>query len=78
VTTAPDAPGSTRSQSDVDLTAGPAGTGPVGTGPGAIGHVEAALAALADVADRPPQEQVEPLARAQAALAETLDSVGDI
>jgi hypothetical protein len=46
--------------------------------PAGVGQVEAALAALADVAERPPQEQVEPLARAQAVLAETLDSVGDL
>jgi hypothetical protein len=63
--------GPARGPSDVDATTGSAG-------PGAVDQVEAALAALADVADRPPQEQVEPLARAQAALAETLDSVGDI
>lgn len=68
-----DGPELARAQSDVDAT-----TGSAEAGPAAIGKVEAALAALADVAERPPQEQVEPLARAQAALAETLDSVGDL
>lgn len=60
--TAPDLPGGGHAEPD----------------PAAVGRVEQALAALADAADQPPQEQVEPLARAQAVLAETLDSVGDI
>jgi hypothetical protein len=47
---------------------------------GPTGHptVDAALAGLAEVADRPPQEQVEPLERAHGALSETLESIGDV
>lgn len=63
---------------------GPAHTGrdeatPTGPG-GATGHprVDEALAGLADVADSPPQQQVEPLARAHAVLNETLDTIGDV
>jgi|RhiMetdeSRZDD1v2_1073273.scaffolds.fasta_scaffold655637_2 hypothetical protein len=49
-------------------------------GGGPTGHprVDGALAGLAEVADRPPQEQVEPLAQAHGALTETLESIGDV
>jgi len=51
-----------------------------GASGGPTGHprVDAALAGLAEVADAPPQEQVEPLARAHGALTETLDSIADV
>jgi hypothetical protein len=44
----------------------------------ATGHrqVDEALAALAEVADAPPAEQVGPLAAAHAVLRETLDAIG--
>jgi hypothetical protein len=44
----------------------------------ATGHhqVDAALAALAEVADAPPAEQVAPLAAAHEVLRETLDAIG--
>jgi hypothetical protein len=40
--------------------------------------VDAALAALADVADAPPAEQVVPLTEAHRVLSETLDSIGPV
>lgn len=44
----------------------------------ATGHqqVDEALAALARVADRPPAEQVAPLAAAHDVLRQTLDAIG--
>jgi hypothetical protein len=48
------------------------------TGPTGHPIVDAALAGLAEVADRPPQEQVEPLEQAHGALTETLESIGDV
>jgi len=47
---------------------------------GRTGHpdVDATLDALAAVADAPPAEQVAPLAAADRALRETLDTIGDV
>ena len=41
-------------------------------------NVDATLDALAAVADAPPPEQVGPLADADRALRETLDTIGDV
>lgn len=41
-------------------------------------RLEEALQALVAAADSPPADQVQPLADADAALRETLDSIGDI
>jgi hypothetical protein len=41
-------------------------------------RIDQALAALAEVKDAPPAEQVEPLSRAHQVLRETLDSIGDV
>jgi hypothetical protein len=41
-------------------------------------RLDEALEALAAVADSPPADQVGPLADVDAALRETLDSIGDI
>jgi hypothetical protein len=40
--------------------------------------VDATLDALAAVADAPPPDQVAPLAEADRALRETLDTIGDV
>jgi hypothetical protein len=44
------------------------------------GHprVDAALAALTEVADAPPVQQIGPLTEAHDVLRETLDSIGDV
>jgi hypothetical protein len=44
------------------------------------GHprVDAALAALAEVAEAPPVQQIGPLTEAHDVLRETLDSIGDV
>ena len=58
----------------------PDGYGPVQ--PGEFGEVNPrlaeAMARLDEVRDAPPDEQVAPLADAQRALRETLDSIGDV
>ncbi len=41
-------------------------------------RVDDALAALAEVRDAPPAEQVAPLTQAHRALRETLESIGDV
>jgi hypothetical protein len=41
-------------------------------------HVDSVLDRLAAVADAPPPDQVAPLADADRALRETLDSIGDV
>jgi hypothetical protein len=41
-------------------------------------RIDAALAALAEVKDAPPAQQVVPLTQAHQALRETLDSIGDV
>jgi len=61
-------PDPTRDYDDHDPSGGPTGHP----------RVDAALAGLSEVADRPPQEQVEPLERAHGALTETLESIGDV
>ena len=55
-------------------------TAPQAPGPGAGGaaRIEEALAALAEVKDAPPAEQVAPLTQAHRILRETLDSIGDV
>ena len=47
-------------------------------GPRGASRIEEALAALAEVKDAPPAEQVAPLTQAHRALRETLDSIGDV
>jgi hypothetical protein len=47
-------------------------------GPSGASRIEEALAALAQVKDAPPAEQVAPLTQAHRALRETLDSIGDV
>jgi hypothetical protein len=55
---------------------------PDGLAPEGIGDVNPrlaqALANLDEVRDAPPDQQVAPLADAQRALRETLDSIGDV
>jgi hypothetical protein len=46
--------------------------------PATIPAVDQAVAALADVAEAPPAQQVGPLAEADRVLRETLDSIGDV
>ncbi len=41
-------------------------------------RIDAALAALAEVRNAPPAEQVAPLTHAHQILRETLDSIGDV
>jgi hypothetical protein len=41
-------------------------------------RIDAALAALAEVRNAPPAEQVAPLTHAHQVLRETLDSIGDV
>jgi hypothetical protein len=55
-------------------------TAPQRPGPGEESNprLDAALSALEAVRDLPPAEQVAPLADAQRALRETLDSIGDV
>jgi hypothetical protein len=48
----------------------------VGAVPTGHRRVDEALAALAEVADAPPAEQVGPLAAAHQVLRETLDAIG--
>ena len=47
------------------------------SGPGGS-RIDAALAALAEVRNAPPAEQVAPLTHAHQVLRETLDSIGDV
>jgi hypothetical protein len=60
----------------------PLAAGPIPDLDGATstGHprVDAALAALANVADEPPVQQIAPLTDAHHVLRETLDSIGDV
>lgn len=56
-------------------------TGPYpvpGPPPATGARIEAALAALTEVKDAPPAEQVAPLTQAHQVLRETLDSIGDV
>jgi hypothetical protein len=47
-------------------------------GQGGAARIEEALAALAEVKDASPAEQVAPLTQAHRVLRETLDSIGDV
>jgi hypothetical protein len=56
----------------------PYSSGAPTSGPSGASRIEEALAALVEVKDAPPAEQVAPLTQAHRALRETLDSIGDV